>query len=142
MPQILSCYYLDEPLDESELLFVRQTLLGPWAKFWTGATALSQRRVPLIVPAPGMDGTYRQSREQRAQGIRRNLRRAGIQSDVGRQVVWVTPRDSDWDAVFQFAIRLETMFAPFVVQRNYGDGSPPPRRQPRVIDTHMLMRGL
>jgi hypothetical protein len=141
MAQILSCYYLDEPLNEAELLFVRQTLLGPWAKFWTGATTLVQRRVPLVVPAPGPHG-YALSREQRAQNIRRNLRRAGIQSDVGRQVVWVTPDNNDWDAVFQFAIRLETMFAPFVVQRNFGEPGRTIGRQPRVIDTHMLMRGL
>src|SRR6478736_282859 len=42
MEKILSCYYLDEPLDEEEMRFVMQTLGGPWARCKTGATALRQ----------------------------------------------------------------------------------------------------
>jgi hypothetical protein len=142
MAFILSCYYLDEALDEQDLQFVRQTLVGPWAKFKTGAASLAQKRVPSVLPAPDANGLYAEAREQRAERVRPNLRRAGIHADVGRQVVWVMPRNTEWDAIFQFAIRQETGVAPFVVQRWFMEKSELVRRQARVVDTQMLMRGL
>lgn len=142
MAFILSCYYLDDPLDEQELQFLRQTLLGPWARFKTGAAALAQKRVPAVLPAPESNGIYAEDREHRAERIRPNLRRAGMQADIGRQIVWIMPRDADWDAIFQFAIRQETGFAPFVVQRWFMENGTLVRKPARVVDTHMLMRGL
>ena len=142
MALILSCYYLDEPLSVAERLFVEQALIGPWAKFKTGASALLEKRVPLVLPAPDVRGGYRDKPEQRADRIRGNLRHAGIQSDAGRQVVWVMPQDLQWDAIFQFAIREETGLAPFVVQRWYRDQQQVVRGQARVIDTQMLIAGL
>lgn len=142
MALVLSCYYLDEPLDDEELQFVRQTLLGPWAKFRTGASALEQKRVPAVLPLPDADGAYTEDREQRAERMRANLRHAGIRSDRGRQVVWVMPRDIEWDAIFQFAIREETGFGPFVVQRWFAEEGVMVRGKVRVIDTQMLLRGL
>ena len=56
MPLTLSCYYLDEPLSEEELQFVTQTLIGPWAKFRSGAAALVQKRVPAVLPMPDANG--------------------------------------------------------------------------------------
>lgn len=142
MIRILSCYYLDEPLSDNELQFVTQTLTGPWAKFRTGAVALVQKRVPAVLPLPDESGIYAQSREERADGVRANLRHAGIRADYGRQVVWVMPRDSAWDAVFQFAIRQETGLAPFVAQRWFEQNGRLVRGSVRVVDTQMLLRGL
>jgi hypothetical protein len=142
MPLTLSCYYLDEPLSDNELQFVSQTLIGPWARFRTGATALTQKRVPAVLPLPDEVGIYAQNREQRADAVRMNLRHAGIRADAGRQVVWATPRDSDWDAIFQYAIRLETGFAPFVAQRWFMENGILMRSSVRVVDTQMLLRGL
>jgi hypothetical protein len=142
MAHTLSCYYLDEPLDEQDLEFVRHTLIGPWAKFKTGAAALAQIRVPSVLPAPDANGLYAKDREHRAQRIRVNLKRAGIRVDAGRQVVWVMPRDADWDAIFQFAIRQETGLAPFVAQRWFIVDGEPVRGPVRVVDTQMLMREL
>jgi len=142
MARILSCYYLDEPLDEQELQFLRQTLLGPWARFKTGAVELAQKRVPAVLPAPDADGVYAESREQRAKRIRPHLRKAGVQADNGRQVVWVMPRDTDWDAIFRFAILMETGFAPFVVQRWFLENGTLVRKEARIVDTHILMREL
>jgi|GEM_PF-670506 len=143
MPQPLSCYYLDEPLGDDEFDFVRQALIGPWAKFRTRALSLEQRRVPNVLPAPDRHGRYGESREQRAERVRANLRHAGIRNDNGRQVVWVMPRDPEWDAIFQFAIREETGFAPFVAQRWYPrEGGEPQRGSIRVVDTQMLIEGL
>lgn len=142
MPSILSCYYLDEALSGDELEFVTQTLVGPWAKFRTGAGALEQRRVPAVLPLPDEHGAYAESREQRAELIRANLKHAGITADAGRQVVWVMPRDRDWDAVFQFAIRAETGFAPFVAQRWFEQNGELVRASIRVVDTQKLWRGL
>jgi hypothetical protein len=142
MARVLSCYFLDAPLTASELQFVRQTLLGPWAKFKTGASSLAQKRVPSVLPAPDRHGRYAEDREQRAERVRGNLRHAGIRSDAGQQVLWVMPRDAEWDAIFQFAIRLETGFAPFVAQRWFMENGVLARGDVRVVNTHMLMQGL
>ncbi|HJV53125.1 MAG TPA: hypothetical protein VJ652_16780 [Noviherbaspirillum sp.] len=142
MPLILPCFYLDEPLSESELQFVTNTLVGHWAKFRTGATAIEQRRVPGVLPVPDLDGMYAAGREQRAEGVRANLRHAGIRAYNGHQVLWVMPRDMDWDAVFQFAIREETGFGPFVAQRWFVENGILVRSSVRVVNTEMLLRGL
>jgi hypothetical protein len=142
MAAILPCYYLDEPLQENELHFVERALLGPWAKFKTGASSLLQKRVPLVLPAPDPNGVYAEDRMHRAELVRPHLRRAGIRGDNGRQVVWVMPRDFDWDAVFQFAIREETGLAPFVVQRWFIEDGNLVRKNVRVVDTQMLIEGL
>lgn len=142
MVQRLSCYYLDAPLAESELRFLEQTLLGPWARFKTGASALVQKRVPLVLPAPGPSGEYTEDRERRAERVRANLQHAGIRADIGHQVVWIMPNDIEWDAIFQYAIRVETGFAPFVAQRWFVEDGALVRRDIRVIDTHMLVQRL
>lgn len=142
MAFLLSCYYLDEPLSEEELQFVHQTLIGPWAKFRTGATALQQKRVPAVLPLPDADGAYAEGREERAERIRANLRHAGIRADAGRQVVWVMPRDQEWDAIFQFAIREETGFGPYVAQRWYIEEGAQVCGKMRLVDTQMLLRGM
>jgi hypothetical protein len=138
----LSCYYLDEPLSDDELQFVQSTLIGPWAKFRTAASALEQKRVPAVLPLPDADGVYAESREERAERVRSNLRHAGIRADAGRQVVWIMARDADWDAIFQFAIREETGFAPYVAQRWFPEDGQLVRGRVRVIDTDMMLRSL
>lgn len=142
MPAVLSCYYLDEPLAEEERPFVERALLGHWAKFKTGATTLIEKRVPLVLPTPDAQGLYADTPEQRAAKVRANLRHAGIHADIGRQVAWIMPQDGDWDAVFQFAIREETGYAPFVVQRWYREHEQIVRGPVRVVDTQMLLSGL
>lgn len=142
MPPILSCYYLDQALDPDEVRFVAETLTGPWARFKTGTRSLRQVRVPAVLPLPDANGNYAESREQRAQHVRLNLRHAGIQADAGRQVVWVMPCDSDWDAIFQFAIRTETGFGPYVAQRWFPQDGKLVRSNLRVVNTDLLLRGL
>lgn len=142
MAPILSCYYLDHPLSADERRFVEQTLLGPWARFKTAATALAEKRVPSVLPLPDSNGQFTESREQRAKRIHGNLLHAGIGHDVGRQVVWVMPQDSEWDAIFQYAIRIVTGVAPFVVQRWYPEHGKLVRGQVRVINTEWLIKGL
>ncbi|HCE08108.1 MAG TPA: hypothetical protein DEQ40_05815 [Oxalobacteraceae bacterium] len=138
----LPCYYLDDPLTGEELQFIAQILLGPWAKFKTGADSLEQKRVPLVLPLPDMSGGYPVTREQRAERVRRNLRRAGIRADNGRQIVWVTPRDHEWDAIFQFAIRQETGLSPYLAQRWFVENGATVHGAVRVVDTQMLVEGL
>lgn len=142
MALILPCYYLDEPLADDELQFVQQTLIGPWARFKTGAAGVEQKRVPAVLPLPDAHGVYAQSREQRAEKVRANLRHAGIRANNGRQVVWVMPRDNEWDAIFQYAIREETGHAPYVAQRWFVEDGVAVRGSVRVIDTHMLISAL
>lgn len=140
MSRDLSCYYLDEPLCEAELDFAGGILLGPWARFRTGASALTQKRVPAVLPLPDDHGVYGQTREERARIVAANLRHAGIRQDNGRQVVWVMPHDKEWDAIFQFAIRKETGYGPYVVQRAADESDM--QNGMRVIDTHMLLSRL
>jgi len=140
MARILSCYYLDAPLSEAELDFVAGILLGPWARFRTGASSLAQKRVPAVLPLPDDRGRYEQTREERARTVCANLRHAGIRQDNGRQVVWVMPREPAWDAIFQFAIRTETGYGPYVVQR--AEDGQDMQHGMRVIDTHMLLSKL
>lgn len=142
MALILPCYYLDEPLSDDELQFVRNTLIGPWARFKTHAGDLEQKRVPAVMPLPDAHGVYAESREQRAERMRANLRHAGIRAYNGRQVVWVMPRDTEWDAVFQFAIREETGLAPYVAQRWFAADGVLARGGMRVVDTQMLISAL
>ena len=142
MPSELSCYYLDESLNDDDRRFVESVLIGPWARFPTGASTLTEKRVPCVLPTPDADGDYRETREERAEHVRLHLRHAGIRSNNGRRVAWITPRDSDWDAIFQFAIREETGYAPFVIQRWFVEHGMPVRKDVRVIDTQMLIEGL
>lgn len=142
MAHTLSCYYLDMPLSEAERSLVTQVLLGPWARFKTGATVLIERRVPNVLPLPDSSGHYCHTREQRAWRVCANLRHAGIHHDIGRQVVWVMPSDPEWDAIFQFAIREETGFAPYVVQRWVLEKDQLCRCEARVVDTQKLIDGL
>lgn len=142
MASILSCYYLDEPLADDELRFAQQVLLGPWAKFRTGADALAQKRVPAVLPLPGADGVYLRDRVQRAEQVRIHLRHAGIRADAGRQVLWVMPCQLEWDPVFRLAIHEETGFAPFVAQRWFDENGATVRGSLRLIDTQMLVRAL
>jgi len=98
--------------------------------------------VPLVLPTPDANGAYAEDREQRAERVRPNLRHAGIRADNGRQVVWVMPRETEWDAIFQFAIRAETGLAPFVAQRWFIEDGMPMRKEVRVVNTQMLIQGL
>src|SRR5690606_3254641 len=122
--------------------FVAGTLVGPWARFRIGATALRQVQVPNVLPLPDERGNFAHSPEERAQLVRRHLRRAGLSRDAGRHVVWVMPRDAEWDAIFRHAIRAETGFGPFVAQRWFDQCGQRVRGALRVIDTDMLLRGL
>lgn len=142
MALTLSCYFLDDALSRDERQFVESAMLGPWAKFKTGATALTEKRVPLVLPLPDAQGHYPGTPEQRATSVRSHLRHAGIRSDTGRQVVWIMPQDPEWDAIFQYAIREETGFAPYVVQRWYRQQNSIVRGKVRVVDTQMLIEGL
>lgn len=142
MGHALSCYYLDAPLGDDERLFVERSLIGHWAKFKTGADCLLEKRVPLVLPTPDASGRYTLTPEQRASQVRAHLRHAGINADCGRQVAWIMPQDSEWDAIFQLAIREETGFGPYVVQRWYREQDRLVPGPVRVLNTHMLWQGL
>lgn len=129
-------------MSDAERSLVEEVLLGPWAKFKTGATALAERRVPNVLPLPDETGHFGESREQRAKRVCANLRHAGILADAGHQVVWIMPRDSEWDAIFQCAIRAETGFAPYVLQRWFPEEDGLRQCPIRIIDTQRLIDGL
>lgn len=142
MALILPCFYLDTPLSDTEMTFVRHSLIGPWAKFKTGAADVAQRRVPAVLPLPDETGRYAESPEARAERIRANLRHAGIREWNGRQVLWIMPRDRDWDAIFQFAIREETGYGPYVAQRWFPDNGTLVQGTMRIVDTDTMLRAL
>lgn len=147
MTRVLSCYYLDEALSPAERDLVAQTLLGPWARFKTGAQELSEWRVPNVLPLFDGQDNSALAQEAQAEKLVRNLRHAGISRDKGIQVLWVAPAEMRWDALFHFAIMKETGMAPFVLQRWFvqgdrGDrGDQVERGQAKIFDTHMLRFG-
>jgi hypothetical protein len=62
--------------------------------------------------------------------------------DAGHQVVWIMPQDTAWDAIFQFAIREETGFGPYVLQRWVLEDRVLRPCEPRIVDTQKLIEGL
>ena len=138
---VINCYYMDEPLTEEEQEFVGRTLLGPWARFKTGAKSLAQRRVPTVLPTRNADGSFDQDMEERVRVARANLRRAGIGDDRGHQVAWIGARDAHWTGLMMFAIGEETGFAPYFVKRWFLEGEAFVRGEIQIIDGHGLMYG-
>src|SRR5690606_30287043 len=112
MKKKLSCYYIDEPLSQEERDFAAETMLGPDARFPTGAVDIEERRIPNVLPIPGKDGLFADEPSSHIAMIKNNLRRAGIRSDGGIQVLFVLPRSMQWGALFQVAIYEETGFHP------------------------------
>jgi hypothetical protein len=94
------------------------------------------------LPLPDEFGRFAETRERRARRIRANLLHAGISSDTGCQVVWLMPNNIEWDAIFQYAIREETGFAPYVLQRWFRENGEWARRDARIVNTQMLIQGL
>lgn len=142
MATLLRCYHLDSALDRDELTFVSEAMLGPWSRFKLDAYEIVQHRVPAVLPLPGRDGQFIHSPEHRSHLVTQHLRHAGMERDINQRVVWVTPENLEWDAIFQHAIRSLTGFAPFVVQRwsRINDVAIPVPL--RIIDAEMLLRGL
>ncbi len=131
----LSCYYVDEPLTPDEHQFAIDTLTGPGADFQTGATSLVEKRVLWL------STSARELTDADVERARKRLRDAGIQADVGRQVLFIIPRELSAARIFQAAIHAETGFYPFTLQRwNYALAEPEPD-EPRIIDIHGLTCG-
>ncbi len=139
--RVVRCYYLDQPLSRAELSSVRETVAYR-ESVEADEIELKQVQVPSVWPAmsPGQYNEPRES-ERHTQLVRRNLQNAGIRQDVGRQVVWVMPKETYWGVVFQLAIFEETGFYPYTVQRWSMKGSRIVRGPLRVIDGHGMMGG-
>jgi len=133
---ILHCYYLDEPLNDEEREFVEATLLGPWARFKTGAKSLGQRRVPSVLPMPGAEFSNEKSWEKMFGILSNNLSHAGIGDDRGKQVAFIGPREIRWAALFQNVIYEETGFMPYLLKRWFPVGDDFERQEIQIIDTH------
>lgn len=141
MKKCLSSYYLDEPLTIAERDFAESTLVGPSARFQTGAIELEERRIPNVLPVPGKDGLFATDPSAHIAAIKKNLRKAGIRGDGGVQVLFVLPQSLQWGSLFQMAIYEETGFHPYTLQRWFYDGDEPARREPRILDGHGLIGG-
>jgi hypothetical protein len=139
---LLHCYYLAEPLSRSDLDRVGKTVA--YIEFMEASDLmLEQVEVPSIWLAR-RPGEYNESEDikRHMRLVRRNLRNAGIQQDVGRQLGWVMPReDAYWATVFQIAIFEETRFYPSSVQHWSVNDGKVVRGSLRVIDGHGMMGG-
>jgi hypothetical protein len=136
----LNCYFLDEPLSRSEENAVSLALVEHGVIDSIEVCKLNQIRVPLVVPAPEKSGTLRDPVEKRIEIFQRNLRKAGIGSDVGRRVLWLIPKDEIfWGVISIESIFQETGFYPYVVRRRSRQGNELVRHEPWVIDGHGMM---
>lgn len=132
-------YYLDEPLDEEEIEFVKQALCQ--REGLQSIQHIDQIRVPTVLPIPAQKGVFEKDVEGRTQIAINSLSRAGINNDIGSQVTWVMPKNTHWGCVFQLAIWEVTGFAPYVVQRWRYDGDHLVRGDISLIDGHGMMGG-
>lgn len=141
MNKILSCYYLDEPLSPEEREFAEELLLGKDSRFHTGATTLTEKRIPNILPVPGKEGFFSSEPSTHIQLIKGNLRKAGIRADGGKQVLLVLPKELSWATIFQMAIYEETGYYPYTLQRWYYRKETIEKADPRIVDVHGLTEG-
>ena len=141
MTHALHAYYLDEPLSVSEIDFADQSLIGDLARFRTNAHRIEQRRVPTVLPVVDARSLTATDLKAHMTLVRGNLRNAGIRADVGRQVLWVVPKDLRWGALLQNAIFEETGYMPFMFKRwRYTDAGAE-AEEPSILDAHGLTFG-
>jgi hypothetical protein len=132
-------YYLDEPLNDEELAFVRESLAS--REGLSSIQDLEQIRVPMVLPA-AQGGRLDESIEAQTQRLQQNLKNSGLSPEVGGQIVWVMPRETHWGAKFQLAIADLTGFYPYVLQRwRPSESGELVRGNPRLIDGHGMMGG-
>lgn len=133
---ILRIYYLDEPLDNDELEFLKEVMCE-WETFKT-IQEIEQIRVPAVFPTRNTEGMYDGSIGDNIELVKNNLLKAGIADDIGTQVVLVQPKELFWGASCTTAIGDITGFLPYVIQRWFLDNETDEwyRDEPRVIDSH------
>lgn len=135
----MTIYYLDEPLNDEELAFVRESLAE--REGLRAIQDLEQVRVPMVLPMP-RDGKLEESIEVQTQRLQQNLMHSGLSHGVGGQIVWVMPRETHWGVKFQLAIADLTGFYPYVLQRwRPSESGELVRGNPRLIDGHGKMGG-
>lgn len=138
MHRTVKSYYMDEPLNRNELSEVEWMLSVRETGAEEVKVRIEQVRIPHVLPAPTQEGHYPEPLETYVEIARRNLKRAGIRADCGRQVAWVLPREFHWAGVFQAAIFEETGFYPMAVQRWNCTGGGCERGEVRIVDGQAL----
>ena len=141
MTHTLHAYYLDEPLSVSELDFADESFIGDHARFRTDADRIEQRRVPAVLPVVDARTLSTTEFKSHMTLVRGNLRNAGIRADVGRQVLWVVPKDLRWGVLLQNAIYEETGYMPFMFKRWRYTEVGPEATEPSILDAHGLAFG-
>jgi len=128
-------YYLDEALNNEELTFVKDAIVQ---REGLGAIqSLEQVRIPTVLPTPSIEGQFQESIEEQIYMLYKNLKNAGIEKDVDKQITFVMPKEAHWGVKIQMAIVELTGFAPYVVQRwSVDDKGKTVRRDIRLIDAH------
>ena len=124
-------YFLEEPLTEKELRFVMEVL--------DLSEKPDQIRIPYVLP-PFPDQENSLETVLRHENLfRHHLKNAGIESDCGKQVCFVAPKDMHWYSVLFGAIKAETGRYPYLIQtavQREHIGNP---GEIRVLDTEGLM---
>ena len=135
----MKIYYLDEPLDEDELTFLKESI----AQFEDirSIQSMEQKRVPKVLPVPNTEGKFEENIEDRIELVKNSLIKAGIEKDIGNQVTWVLPKEMHWSALFQTAIQEVTGFSPYVAQRWHSEEEGIVKGEMRVLDGHGLFVG-
>jgi len=133
----MKIYYLDEPLNQGELESIQEFLVEREGIKY--ANIIEQIRIPAVLPAPDLDGKYRNDLRKLIDNVKNNFVRAGLIRDYGQQIVFVMSKDNFWNGIFQLAISEITGFYPYVVQRWYYVDDKIVRGDIRLIDGQGLM---
>lgn len=136
----MNIYYLDERLTQEELTFLKSIL----KKRHGGLSFqdIEQIRIPSVLPAPEVGGTFKMGIVQRVRYAKKNLMRTNIEKDAGSPVIWVLPREPHWGTVFQLAIQEITGCFPFIVMLWRKKNGAMERSDLRFIDaTGMVSKG-
>ena len=130
-------YYLDEPLSNGDLQFIKEFLEVREGK--NALELIEQIRIPTLLKTPDLNGKYKDDIRDLIELSKKILIKSNLLKDYGKQIVWVIPKDNFWSGIFQMAISEITGYHPYVVQRWYLEDDKWVRRNIRLIDSHGIM---
>lgn len=135
---IMRIYYLDSELSPEDMIFLKESIASREGIGWI--QKIEQIRVPSVLPSD-LD-LKNISLEKQLELVRNSLVKSGIEVDIGKQIIWVMPKDTHWGMKFQMAILEITGIGPYTLQRwRRDEDGHLELGYPRLIDTQGLLGG-
>ena len=132
--------YYDEPLSDEDLEFTTRYVVEK--KGLKAIQKLKQVEIakPITLNLVSTDSDEKLHRDLDI--LKGNLRRAGVSTNSGRNIMWVMPKETAWGARYSLAIEELTGYKPYTLQRwTYDEERGMYRGEARIIDAHGLMFG-